>query len=432
VTEGLRPAVLLAPGALYLFWTTGVFYVFELAADYDVILLVSEQYRHSDAFNRLVEQANLRVYYVPGLRPVRRLHRFYATEVRRIVEEFRPRFILSTDIWGMEMLYLFHFGRLQRAQGHPCGCMAIQASNWLNQGDKDLDEGRKFHALYYVRKYGMPLFMASWLVKSLMHTFRILNTFVYPVLYVGKPLRPWSTVIGPITSQQDTEGKFDAFLYYNDGEGNAIRPLFAESCHMQKVVHPLRTHEEEARHLLHAGHEKPSIVVLPSYASVLMLQGDLGLSEEAATEFLADRWIDVIRRVQARFPSFPVRWKIHPQMVTDPHWRAVTARVQAAVPAVSVVDPAEKAEKLILESHVIVGDVSTALMWASVLPSKIVISFDVFGVKYREMAGRENIWYFDDIDAFDRASFERPDARRLPPSPVPAAPTVRDYFAQLT
>jgi len=432
VTDDTRPAILLAPGALYLFWTTGVFYVFELAGEYDVILLVSEQYRHSEAFNRLVAQEKLRVYYVPDVRPVRRLHRYYATEVRRIVEELRPRFILSNDIWGMEMLYLFHFGRSQRSHGHPCGRIAIQTSNWLNNADKDLAEGHKFHALYYVRKYRMPHFLAGWLVGALMRTFRFLNTFIYPAFLLGSPLRPWSHLFGPTTSQRDSEGKFDEFLYYSDAEGRVIRPLFAESCHVQKVVHPLRSHETAARNLLQAGPEERAIVLFPSYASVLMLQGDLGLTEPAAIEFLADRWIEIINRLRRRFHSYPVRWKTHPQLINDPHWVAVTARIRAAVPELDVLNPAEKAEKLIMEHRVIAGDISTALMWAAILPGKIVISFDVFGVKYREMAERDNIWYFDDLDDFDRAPLEAPSRSGTDGSPAGTpAPTVREYLAQL-
>lgn len=427
VTDRARPAVLLAPGALYLFWSAGVFYVFELIEDYDVILLVGEEYRQSDAFNRLLEQhPGIRACYVPRLRPVRRLHHYYATEARRIVDAYRPRFILSTDIWGMEMLYLFQFGRAQRARGHACGCIAIQASNWMKDGDRDLDEGRKHHATYYVRKYGMPRVMAGWLVTLLMHTFRVLNTFVYPAFYTGRPLRPWGLMFGPVSSRRDSVGKFDAFLYYSEGEGRSIRPLFHESCRVDRVVHPLRSREDAARNLLRAGDEQRAVIVLPSYASVLMLQGDLGLNEQAATEFLADRWIEVITRLRQRFPGYPVHWKIHPQLVNDPHWMAVTARISAAVPEFEVLDPSEKAEKLILEHHVIAGDISTALMWAANLPSKIVFSFDVFGVKYRELAGRDNIWYFDDLADFDRASFET-----FRPAGTGPAPTVREYLAQL-
>ena len=433
MTAGAKPAVLLAPGALYLFWSAGVFYVFELVDDYDVILLVGEEYRHSEAFARLLEQhPDIRVYYVPAVRPVRRLHRYYATEVRRIVEEFRPRFILSTDIWGMEMLYLFHFARALRSQGHPCGRIAIQASNWLKDGDKDLDEGRKHHATYYVRKYAMPRVMASWLVTGLMHTFRLLNTFLYPAFYTGSPLRPWSLMLGPITSQRDSVGKFDAFLWYHDGEGRTIRPLFDESCRVERVVHPLRSREAAARRLLQAGAEEQAIIVLPSYASVLMLQGDLGLTEAAATAFLSDRWIEVITRLRGRFPSYAVRWKIHPQLVNDPHWMAVTGRICAAVPELEVLDPSVSAEKLILEHRVIAGDISTALMWAANLSSKIVISFDVFGKKYGELAGRDNIWYVDDLADFDRASFETSlPAKTDPAATGGEAPTVREYLAQL-
>jgi hypothetical protein len=429
VTKAPRPTVLLAPGALYLFWTTGVFYVFELAGDYDVVLLVNEHYRQSDAFNRLVdEHPTVRAYFVPSLRPVRRLHRFYATEVRRIVEEFRPRFILSNDIWGMEMSYLFHFGRLQQSRGDPCARVAIQASNVATDFEKDFAEGRNVHAGYYVRKYRMPRFLASWLVTALMHTFRVLNTFLYPTVYAGKPLQPWKT-LAPVTSQRDSLGKFDAFLYYTDAEGDVIRQWFAESCCFQKVLHPLRSHESAARRLLQAHAEDASIVILPSYVSVSMLRNDLGLTEQAAIESLSNRWSEIITRLRRRFPSYAVRWKIHPLAARDPHWLAVTERVRSAAPTMEIVDPAEKAEKLILESRVIVGDISTALAWGGLLSTKIVISFNVFGLKYPEMGGRENIRYFDDMDAFERASFDKSQAGGT--SGSRHIPTVREYFAQV-
>lgn len=425
-----RPTVLLAPGALYLFWTTGVYYVFELARDYDLVLLVNESYRGNEDFTRLIDKlANVRVYYVPDLRPVRRLHEFYATDVRRIVEEHRPRFILSNDICGMEMLYLFHYGRLQQAQGNPCTCLTIQASNIAIDFNKDQAENRKIHAGYYVRKYRMPPFLASWLVGGLTHTFRVLNTFVYPALYAGQSLRPWQTV-APVTWKRDSKGRFDCFLYYSDAEGAVLRRLYDKSCCFQKVQHPLRSHEAEARALLHANAEEQSIVILPSYVSVLLLRGDLGLSEPDAIEFLASRWVEIIRRLQLRFPSWPMRWKIHPQAFRDPHWLAVTERIRAAVPALEILDPAEKAEKLIFQSRVVVGDISTALVWAAWLSTKIVISFDVFGRNYRDLAERDNIWYVDDLDAFNRTSFDPGQAPGAVPSSGPRdVPTVRDYFA---
>lgn len=427
-----RPTVLLAPGALYLFWTTGVYYVFELARDYDLVLLVNDDYRGNEDFRRLLDRlTNARAYYVPDVRPVRRLHQFYATEVRRIVDDCRPRFILSNDLYGMEMLYLFHFGRSQRAQGVPCTCLTFQASNVAIDFYKDQAENKKIHAGYYTRKYRLPPFLASWLVGGLTHTFRVLNTFIYPAIYAGTSLRPWTT-IAPVTWRRDSRGRFDCLLYYSDAEGNVLRRLFDESCCFQKVQHPLRSHQAEAQALLHARAETPSIVILPSYVSVLLLRGDLGLSEPEAIQSLSSRWVEIITRLQRRFPSYPMRWKIHPQAVKDPHWLAVTERVRAAVPALEVVDPTEKAEKLIFESRVVAGDISTALVWAAWLSTKIVLSFDVFGRHYRDLAGRDNIWYVDDLETFERMSFDTGDAGGAAPRPGQTdVPTLREYLAQV-
>ena len=281
-----------------------------------------------------------------------------------------------------------------------------------------------------VRKYRMPPPLASSLVGALTHTFRILNTFIYPARYTGKALRPWGTM-APVSWRRDSKGRFDCFLYYSDAEGAVLRRLYDKSCVFQKVQHPLRSHESDARALLHARGEEASIVVLPSYVSVLLLQGDLGLTEPDAIEFLSNKWAEIISRLRRRFPSYPIRWKIHPGAARDPHWRAVNERIRAAVPALEILDPAQKAEKLIFESRVVVGDISTALVWASWLTTKIVISFDVFGRHYKDLMGRDNIWYIDDLDTFDRAPFETGAAAGPASSGSGTVPAVRDYLAGL-
>ena len=51
--------VIIAHGHLYAFWSTGVYYSAELAAKYNVIFLVPEEYRHDEKFHAVSEHLRI-------------------------------------------------------------------------------------------------------------------------------------------------------------------------------------------------------------------------------------------------------------------------------------------------------------------------------------------------------------------------------------
>ena len=69
---------------------------------------------------------------------------------------------------------------------------------------------------------------------------------------------------------------------------------------------------------------------------------------------------------------------MHPNALNDLTWGKIIDLILVRKPFIVNLPANDKAEKHIIQSKVIVGDVSTVLWWSSFFNKKIIISFDIF------------------------------------------------------
>jgi len=161
--------------------------------------------------------------------------------------------------------------------------------------------------------------------------------------------------------------------------------------------------------------EEDIILILPSYGFTSRLATEKGMSKNDIERMVSDKWIAAIRILSNKFPENRFVWKLHPASEKDQLWYKITSRIKKEYKEVTIISPKEIAEKWIIKSKVIVGDVSTIFWWANFLNSKILISLDIFnyssgdGMKYYE-----GIYYFDSLNKLVSADFrEAIYSRRL-------------------
>jgi hypothetical protein len=106
---------------------------------------------------------------------------------------------------------------------------------------------------------------------------------------------------------------------------------------------------------------------------------ELGLKKDNLVQHLVSKWCEAIRELLERFPGYTLKMKLHPASFADPVWKEIVELIQGQFPRLEIIDPKQIAEWHIVQSKVIVGDVSTALWWAGMLGGKVVASLDIFG-----------------------------------------------------
>ena len=84
-------------------------------------------------------------------------------------------------------------------------------------------------------------------------------------------------------------------------------------------------------------------------------------------------------------------------------WDGLEEKLANEFSDVDFINPKDSAEYWIVRSSVIVGDVSSALWWAALLPDKIVASLDIFEYAAGdEMKSYDNILYLQNVDDLKR------------------------------
>ncbi len=108
---GQKPIIFMQPGPLHLFWTTGVFYFWELQKCFDFIFLVPENYRHSAQFQKVAGLTEvLHVEYMSSKSILRR-HLYYARRFRQLLRRYLPNHVLMHNRSYVENQYLLYHCR---------------------------------------------------------------------------------------------------------------------------------------------------------------------------------------------------------------------------------------------------------------------------------------------------------------------------------
>ena len=143
------------------------------------------------------------------------------------------------------------------------------------------------------------------------------------------------------------------------------------------------------------------------YNGLIGSLGVKGLADNIITNFIADKYIDSIKILLKKFPNYSIIFKLHPMEVGDNLWINIIDKISQKIKNIEFIKKNINIEKLILESRIIVSDVSSVLWWTIFLKNKTAISLDVFNiVKGDEMFGYEpSVHYINSLNKLKKANF---------------------------
>lgn len=360
--------VIVSQSHLYLFWSTGVYYVAALCQTYQVVLVVPEYYRQDGTFRQACERLSVKaVVYYPYCDRSLRLHRRVYKIFNDALELYQPVAVLQHDYIGVENMYLFH---LSRKLNPDCGRLTILSSMPSTDNTHAfLDELLSIRIKRYQQQLPLPTGIwrmgikgAKWMISS------IGNCFLPSLVTNTSPYLPPSTQQNIDIVPRKT--LFDHYLVFDENERDYLAHQFRNHSFTNNhpfmlIRSPLMDSGKVNRRLYPAKAEiTPQVAIFPSLIAIRTFE------QEQST---LDKWVEALSLIHQQLPDYRMMIKFHPGRRSG-----LVQQVQKYLlnrcPFVELVGVSVSAESLMQTSKVVVGDVSTTLWWANQQPSKVVIS----------------------------------------------------------
>jgi hypothetical protein len=404
-----NPFVILTVGPRHLFWTTGVYYLWELSKNYRVVLIATDDYKNDDLFIKVFRQTGvveilytpLKVLLTPLNLGIFKKHYFYARKFKKLVEKYLPALVLQYRHVYPDNLYLAHWTRKLNPS---CPLITYQ----LGLGSLSEDYDYRIGFISAVRDRSKKYRLSIWLTRILLHIKieldHLMEHYILPFLFTGSIFFPsYKKRTGKVITKSAGRN-FDLYLLCKERERLLEEKRIGVLNKLFLIRHPLETVGEECNSFLFHAEEEKMISIFPTsgFTSVFVVEQER--SETEVVEHITTKWLNAINVFREKFSGWRITWKLHPATRSDRIWQEITIRLRQNCPRLEVVEPEQQALPLMVRSKIIVSDVSTVLWWASFLKDKAAISLDVFGYPGAEdIKDCEGIFYFDSFDKLRKA-----------------------------
>jgi hypothetical protein len=367
-----KQTVLFVQGHEYLFWSKGVYFLSIVSKHYDVILIVPTEYNKSHRFLNSIKQFNIKqlVYYSRSTyygseAPVRLRCREWLTrhfviykQAEEIILTHQPSIVFQNDYINIENMYFFV---IAKKHNPICKRVVVSVSNPSNKNTRGTFKSAR---VYSSKKLSSKIGVNYKFIISLVYIFRylvsIIDNWVFPII---------------LTRQMPC---FNISSFRNN-DVKCFKKVFDEFI----VDDPIdKTHYSE---ILNHGEKIINIKSVinskynnKNYSEELSVDGvviffslTLGLGFKQNLE----GWAQVIKALKKN--SFnKICIKIHPsakkQIVLE-----IESYFRLIYPNLVIYSNQKSAEELILSSKIIIGDVSSTLLWAAAIDQRIVISINI-------------------------------------------------------
>lgn len=362
--DNRRETIIFAPGPIHLFWTIGIFYFWELSRSYNIVIVVEDLYVGNTNFKRLMEiSTNVELVIAPSKGTIRR-HLFFRNHLKRIVEKYRPNFIFHHDFIFIQMCYLYHWGwNLNKKAVCVSYLTGLLERNW-DTGTIYLSE----HLISGITdKYKLSYAAAKFLISLKFKLSYALHFKLIPFILIGKTFNPY---INPVTFSKNINSKmkhFDYYLLFDEDDKTTFKKLINSEIGLSVVQNPVLNTIEDLNNKFYQVSEDNRIIILPSYGNLEKYSNDSKLTLEQTANLVLPIWKDVIKILKEKFSGFEICFKLHPAQSSDGIWIRIQRDLSEFMPDLIILDPKESAQEWILKSKVVVGEVTTALWWASFL-----------------------------------------------------------------
>lgn len=376
--EHEKPVIIMQPGPLHLFWTTGSFYFWELKDKFNFVFLVSDNYRQSVQFQKLAGLPSvLHVEYEPT-KGLLALHRYYISKYAELLTSYQPHCVFLYNQSFPDNLYLTYL----------CKKIVNSATRYSFQlGWMPRRWRENFAATKAERIRGLsvrfPVFsqipgLAKFVVDIRNYVNFFQNYKLLPSLVAGIFLNPPLNVYCGEVDADAMASWTDPQLVYTEKEMMGFYELGMTN--LQLIKHPASTVGGDLFRFLYGDFiVQDDILILPTYGFTSgLLQS--GRTEDEIIEHISECWSKALEALLLRFPDYGLKIKLHPAALkNDIIWVEIVKYLSWHFECLTVIPPEESAEWHIAKSKVVVGDVTSALWWAAMYGNKVVISFDIFG-----------------------------------------------------
>ncbi|MCX5698519.1 MAG: hypothetical protein NTX01_02330 [Candidatus Omnitrophica bacterium] len=402
--EDRKSNVILAPAQLHHFWTGGVYYLWELSKKYRVILIVDETYKNNVDFKKVIEAVNvLDVLYAPNRNIIKR-HFCYANDFKRLVKKYQPQIIFHYEAIYSSMMYLYHWGNIVSPPSLRISYLTgMPAFFNFEQNFGSVIE----HAVNVIaKKHCLPKGFCKFLFRARGWILFLLDYYILPFLFIRKFFYPSCSPFTFDRFKNNGNACFDYYLLYESFEKKATARIFGSEDRIREIQHPLKTVSDELHKVLYNFREENIVLILPSYGHIDVYQNETKKSDEEVIKLISLKWIEAISLLKFKFENYNFNWKLHPAQKQDYLWQEITIKVRRAYPDITLLPPDENAQKWILKSKVIVGEVSSVIWWSAFFETKITISLDIFGISLMDFfKNYEGVYYFDSLKSLTETDF---------------------------
>ena len=416
-----RQAILLDTFSFHSFLNAGYFYCWYLSKIYDLVVMVEEKDKNSSSIKILLDSGCIkRLVVLPSRSRRFAVHRWFCSTFPHVLQEVNPSIVLMNN-W-----HAFHQKYISRSVRRllPNTIIVICLSVHVPITDFETTDYRLREASlckWRARWFWVPALIANVTYELWGRWIGIRDFFLFPMLNGQRPLtethNPW---LGKLRTK-NTADLFDAVLCYTQSEQQGYLMEMHESDKIYLVQHPMSLSPAAVEALFPAKHCKKVIVALPSSC---LEYGNSDTVEEQINRLEA-AWGPALEILKQKSGGLDIWWKLHPGFVDDPTMMGLTDRLQARIPGFVSKTGKMGAEEMMVSAALVVGDVSSVLIWASRLEGCPVVSLDIFGVEggdemgvfpaisvVKSFAELRNMRLEQDID------IERPSSSDALPTPL--------------
>lgn len=401
IRNAVKPIVILMPGPVHLFWTTGVYYLWELSKKYRIVLVVSKIYKIDPLFIKVSALTDvIEILYIPDNYGVLKRHRFYSMVFSELADRYHPLFVFQHNHVYPINMYLYSCAKKRNTQIITMQ-MGREAVNWAADFN-----ARNASAISNIKnKYPMfPYWFLSLMNKLRKKILFCLVHFILPPIFLKKVFHPGLDIYSGRIYKKNTKNYHDYYLMYKATEKEVTEKAMGQSDKILLIRHPVETIGHECNNILYPlDVEEDRIVILPSYGFIDSVYVKNGIKQYDDVALMIQKWGEIIEVIREKMPDWEVLFKLHPNEKNNIIWENILKNSSRNNPHIVLLDKSEKAEKLILKSKIVVSDVSTVLWWTSFLRSKLAISLDLFGyIGGDDIKEYDNVYYISSMDQFKK------------------------------
>ena len=411
-----KPILIIQPGPLHLFWVTGVYYLWALKNKYYFVILVDNDYLKSNRFKKVIKYFDIKhIHYQKKEKGFRLISHFLST-YKKIFKKFRPRKILMHNNSFIENQCLMHIAKNQD--------YTIDIFNYQNGRESlnmknDRSIVTNYEVIFFYNKYKFLRYFPK--ISLYLAKLKQLSRYYYyykiiPFFLTGEVFTPSFNIFSGEANKIKNNNSYKLikkYFVYLEVEAKTYREIEArnitefEYSNCEIINHPLYTYGKQANNILYGKIIVKNKTLIAPSAGLIGSLGVKGLADNIITNFIADKYIDSIKILLKKFPNYSIIFKLHPMEVGDNLWINIIDKISQKIKNIEFIKKNINIEKLILESRIIVSDVSSVLWWTIFLKNKTAISLDVFNiVKGDEMFGYEpSVHYIHSLNKLKKANF---------------------------